>query len=83
MLKPESPLAMTITHSFSIARFTYVPPEHYESIEAAFSSKPLADWLTVTPNSHLTLQIQQSYDAVLMKCLDGHEPRVPSLLGIM
>jgi len=68
---------MTTTYSFSIARFTYVPPEHYDSIEMAFSSKPLADWITMTPHSHLTLQVQQSYDSVLLKCLDGHDIRVP------
>jgi hypothetical protein len=63
---------------FSIARFTYVPDEYYDTIEAAFAAKPLAEWTAVIPHSNLTLVIDRNPERVIMKCIDGQDIRVPS-----
>jgi hypothetical protein len=60
----------------SIARFTYVPDEHYDTIEAAFAAKSLAAWTPLIPHSHLTLTIEEIPDKAVMKCLDGQDVRV-------
>jgi hypothetical protein len=60
----------------SIARFTYVPDECFNTIEAAFAAKSLAHWTALIPHSHLTLTIEKSPDKVVMKCLDGQDIRV-------
>ena len=68
----------------SIARFTYVPDEHYDTIEAAFAAKPLAEWIALVAHSQLTLAIERTPDKVIMKCIDGDDVRVlsftPSLM---
>jgi hypothetical protein len=66
----------------SIARFTSVADEHYDTIEAAFSAKPLATWNALIPHSQLTLTIQRNYDKVVMKCIDGEDVRVQILLRL-
>ena len=60
----------------SIARFTYVPDEHYDTIEAAFAAKPLAEWTALVAHSQLTLAIEKTFDRVIMKCIDGDDVRV-------
>jgi len=60
----------------SVARFTYVPDEYYDTIETAFAAKPLAEWTALIPRTQFTLLIDQSLDRVLMKCLDGPDIRV-------
>ena len=62
----------------SIARFTYVPDEHYDTIEAAFAAKPLADWTALVPQSQFSLVIEQSLETIIMKCLDGQGIHVHS-----
>jgi hypothetical protein len=64
------------SHSFSVSRFTYVPNEQFPTIEAAFSSKPLPEWILVPPHASFTLVIDQTVDRVVMKCLDGQDIRV-------
>ena len=60
----------------SIARFTFVADEPYDTIEAAFSAKPLATWTALIPHSQLTLAIEKNPDKVIMKCIDGVDVRV-------
>jgi hypothetical protein len=68
---------------FSLARFTYVPDEYFNSIEDAFSAKPLAGWtVPFTPLSDLSLAIVQEPDSVVMKCVDGKDVRVFALLAV-
>ena len=62
----------------SIARFTYVPDEHYDTIEAAFAAKPLVEWTALVAYSQLTLAIEKTHDKVILKCLDGEDVRVLS-----
>ena len=62
----------------SIARFTYVPDEHYDTIEAAFAAKPHAEWTALVAHSQLTLAIEKTPDKVTMKCIDGEDVRVLS-----
>jgi hypothetical protein len=64
----------------SVSRFTYVPDEYYNSADAAFVAKPLAEWINVTPK-HLpmfALAIDKTPQRVIMKCLDGRDVVVPS-----
>jgi hypothetical protein len=65
--------------SFSISRFTYVPDEEFPNVEAAYTSKGVAEWITVMPHSLLTLVLDQRRDTVIMKCLDGKDIRVSLL----
>jgi hypothetical protein len=62
----------------SIARFTYVPDEYYDTIEAAFAAKPLVEWTALVAHSQLTLAIEKTPDKVILKCLDGEDVRVLS-----
>jgi hypothetical protein len=73
---------MTYLQRFSVTRFTYVPDEYYDTIEAAFAAKPLADWTAIVAHSQLSLAIEKSRDKILMKCLDGEDVRVLSRIGI-
>jgi hypothetical protein len=69
-----------VSLSVSISRFTSVPDEHYDTIESAFAAKPLAQWTALVPHSQLTLKIEKNPDKVVMKCVDGDDIRVQSLL---
>jgi hypothetical protein len=63
----------------SIARFTSVPDEHYDTIESAFAAKALAQWTAIVPHSQLTLKIEKNPDKLVMKCMDGDDIRVQFL----
>jgi hypothetical protein len=68
----------------SVSRFTYVPDEFYNSVDAAFFAKPLAEWINVTPK-HLpmfALAIEKTPQRVVMKCLDGRDVVVLSPLTL-
>jgi hypothetical protein len=73
---------MTYLRRFFISRFTYVPDERYDTVEAAFAAKPLADWTAIVPHAQLSLSLEKSRDKILMKCLDGEDVRVTFRLGI-
>jgi hypothetical protein len=58
-----------------VSRFTFVPDECYDTVDAAFAGKPLAEWTIVSPRHSpaFTLTIDKSPQTVIMKCLDGRE----------
>jgi hypothetical protein len=60
----------------AVTRFTYVPDEYFETIDAAFGAKPMAEWKVVFPQVAFYLQIENISEKVTMRCLDGQMSKV-------
>ena len=59
-----------------VTRFSYVPEECFETIDAALGAKPMAEWKIVQPWNAFALVTEVTPERVMLKCVDGANSRV-------